>query len=55
MVWREDDYTSWNLGVGKYLSDTVSIDLRYHDSEDTDPLYALTINFDTDLGTLMGK
>jgi uncharacterized protein (TIGR02001 family) len=52
-TWNNEDYgdyNDWNIGIGKSLSDTVSVDLRYHDSDDTDPLYALTISFDTSIG-----
>lgn len=44
------DYNDWNLGIGKSLTDTVSVDLRYHDSDETEPLYALTVSFDTSFG-----
>jgi uncharacterized protein (TIGR02001 family) len=28
------DYTTWNLGVGYALNDTVGLDLRYHDTDE---------------------
>ncbi|MBX3482841.1 TorF family putative porin [Phenylobacterium sp.] len=28
-----DDYTTWNVGVGYALTDNVSLDLRYHDTD----------------------
>jgi uncharacterized protein (TIGR02001 family) len=44
------DYNDWNLGVGKSLGEAVWVDLRYHDSDETEPLYALTVSFETSFG-----
>lgn len=30
----DGDYTTWNLGVGYALNDTVGLDLRYHDTDE---------------------
>lgn len=33
-----DDYTTWNLGVGYALTEQVAVDVRYHDSDVDGPL-----------------
>ena len=30
------DYTTWNLGVARQLSDSLALDLRYHDTDEHD-------------------
>ncbi|MFC5344597.1 TorF family putative porin [Brevundimonas staleyi] len=35
-----DDYVTWNVGVGYALTDNLSVDVRYHDTDvDNAPLY----------------
>ena len=33
-----DDYTTWNAGVAYALTDSVAIDVRYHDTDVDGPL-----------------
>jgi uncharacterized protein (TIGR02001 family) len=33
VVSSEFDYTTWNLGVARQLTDTLALDLRYHDTD----------------------
>ncbi|MEZ5870379.1 MAG: TorF family putative porin [Nitratireductor sp.] len=41
-----DHVNDWNAGFGYQLSDTLSLDLRYHDSEISDPRYVATLAWD---------
>ncbi|MCB1459939.1 MAG: TorF family putative porin [Nitratireductor sp.] len=41
-----DHVNDWNAGLGYQLSDTLSLDLRYHDSEVSDPRYVATLAWD---------
>lgn len=46
---NQDGRTSWTLGVGKSLGD-VGLDLRYHDSDVSDPVYTLGLSWGTSFG-----
>ena len=41
-----DHVNDWNAGLGYQLSDTLSLDLRYHDTEVSDPRYVATLAWD---------
>jgi hypothetical protein len=51
---EEDDTDSWDLGVSKTLTDSVSLDWRYYDSEDGDESLAMTVSYATDVADLFG-
>ncbi|MEO0916596.1 MAG: hypothetical protein AAFY31_06385 [Pseudomonadota bacterium] len=51
---EEDDTDSWDVGLSKVLSETVSLDWRYSDGEDDDPSVAMTVSYQTDFVELVG-
>ncbi len=51
---EEDDADSWDLGLSKTLTDTVSLDWRYSDSEDGEESLAMTISYAADVADLLG-
>ena len=42
--------TSWTLGVSKSIGDSLSIDVRYHDSDVSDPVYTVGLSWGTSFG-----
>jgi uncharacterized protein (TIGR02001 family) len=46
--------STWNVGVSRYLSETVWADLRYHDSSFADGTAVVSLNWDTRWSDLFG-
>jgi uncharacterized protein (TIGR02001 family) len=52
---NSDESESWDIGVGRSLGDTVSVDLRWYDATTVeDGRVAVTLSWDSDLSTLFG-
>ena len=48
-----DDYTTWNLGVGYAITDTVGVDVRYHGTDVDEPIiHDVHIAHDRIVGTV---
>lgn len=57
-TWNNEEYgdgEDWNLGLGKSLTDTVSVDARYHEATGGDAIYTVSLSWDTDYATLFGR
>ncbi len=48
------DYWTWNIGKTLTYADTISLDLRYHDTNISGPLYTVSLGFSTSLSKLSG-
>ncbi|MEC9434212.1 MAG: TorF family putative porin [Pseudomonadota bacterium] len=47
--------SDWNVGLSRPITDTISADVRFHDSSQGEWLVNATISFDTDWASLMGR
>lgn len=51
----EGNDVDWNVGLTRALSETVTLDVRYHDSNLTGPRVNLSLSWDTDWASLMAR
>jgi uncharacterized protein (TIGR02001 family) len=51
----EASTVDWNVGLSRGLTDTTSVDLRYHDTNIDDAIVTLTFSIETDWTTLFGN
>ena len=55
-VFSDDGGEAWDVGLSRLLTDTVGVDLRYHDASYVDEgTFVLTLSWDTDLAALTGR
>lgn len=45
---------NWNIGVSKYLTETIRADLRYYDASYADAKTVVSLNWDTDWNSVFG-
>ncbi len=54
-TYADDGPTDWNVGIFRPLTETMTADLRYHDSDAGDWIVNATFSFDTDWSSLLGR
>jgi hypothetical protein len=53
-LWKTDTVDeTWDIGVSKYLTETIWADVRYYDATYTDAKAVVSLNWDTDWDSVL--